>query len=94
MVRIWDRIAAAIVITEALMDEAVRAYIAANDGRIRPEAIIGLMIGLLMMAYTLPTAITTLANTNVSADPATAALWGLLPLLAVVAVIGWLMKVK
>ncbi|MFN3328150.1 MAG: hypothetical protein ACK40U_04725 [Fervidobacterium pennivorans] len=56
-----------------------------------PHQIVGLMIGLLVMAYTLPTAISTLANTSVSGDPATQALWGLLPLLAVVAVIMWIM---
>ncbi len=60
------------------------------EANISPSRVIGLMIGLLVMAYTLPTAISTLSNTTVQGSPAVVALWGLLPLLAVIIVILWL----
>lgn len=56
-----------------------------------PEVIIGLMVGLLIMAYTLPMSITTLQNTSIGTGPA-GQLWGILPLLAVVVVIMWMVK--
>lgn len=53
--------------------------------------IVGLMVALLVMAYTLPVAISELSNTSVGSGPA-GSLWAILPLLAVVVVVMWLVK--
>jgi hypothetical protein len=89
-----ERYGGILVATSEIIARAIDNFFANTEARLRPESIIGLMVGILILAYTLPTAITTLANTSISADPATTALWGLLPLLVVVAVLGWLIKIK
>lgn len=51
------------------------------------KQIISLMVAVLVISYTLPQAISTLANTSIQGDPATVAMWGLLPLLIVIGIV-------
>lgn len=51
------------------------------------KQIISLMVAVLVISYTLPQAISTLANTTIEGDPATVAMWGLLPLLVVIGIV-------
>ncbi|MEO0132987.1 MAG: hypothetical protein ABIK73_08680 [candidate division WOR-3 bacterium] len=55
------------------------------------STIVGMMVALLVMAYTLPVAISELSNTSVGSGAA-GSLWAILPLLAVVVVVMWLVR--
>lgn len=74
---------------DSLVEAGMRARGMNDNAELSAESILGLVIVVVIAAAALPTAITTFfaANTSGWSDPATLALWGLIPMIIVAVIV-------